>query len=134
MRKFLIIMVLAISLLIHSSAITYAKGPENATWANAIFVLLGHDRPEQWGLWDRDTKHAYLSSLGIHSDERGKYRGRAWDIAPYFQIIGKDQPADWYEMTFEERKSYVNSAEEMTPPVENNEPVEQEENETQSEL
>jgi len=37
-------------------------------------------------------------------------------------------------MTFEERKSYVNSAEEMTPPVENNEPVEQEENETQSEL
>lgn len=78
-----------------------------AAGADKIFEDIGHEKPEQWERWDRETKHQYFRDLGIYPSKNGKYNGKTGDLTEYFSKRGLIQPENWEKMTFEEKQAFL---------------------------
>jgi hypothetical protein len=86
-----------------------AQGTRDATGADAIFELLGQEKPEGWEVWDREMKFAHLGSMGVEPSGT-KYRGRVTDLSGYFAWLGTPEPEGWYAMSVDARTEFVTRA------------------------
>ena len=82
----------------------YADG--EGTGANAIFDLIGVEKPAQWNTWGELQKHQYLQNLGAYPAQGRKYKGRV-DLDRYFQTLGIPQPDNWLSLTTQERINFI---------------------------
>ena len=97
MKKLFLMLVL----LVLFSASVIADG------GDMIFNEIGMDKPVEWDSWSKEERHDYLGSLGLSPGDDGKYQGDAGDLIGYFNLLGLEEPSNWGEMTFDEKKAYV---------------------------
>lgn len=93
-------------LLILSSLVIASPGQN--VGVDSILESVGIEKPADWSTWNKMQKYSYLQGMGIYPDSGGKYRGDA-NIQGFFTWLGVDKPDNWESISFDEKKSFVDS-------------------------
>lgn len=96
------IILASFSLVFFVTGSTFAKNDG----VNPILELAGIEKPVEWSRWRENQKHNWLQENGIYPQNGRKYKGN-FDIDSYFESLGVKMPEDWYELSFTERKLFV---------------------------
>jgi DMSO/TMAO reductase YedYZ heme-binding membrane subunit len=99
-----------ILLLVLLSSFTLAGRGDNVG-IDPVFEDIGIKKPTQWSQWNKAQKHTYLQNLGLYPDNGFNYQGKTPDLTNYFKKLNLEQPDNWFELSFQEKQSYIN------PPV-----------------
>jgi hypothetical protein len=101
-----------------------AGAQQNATGMDEIFILIGQDKPIDWADWTRDQRFQYMQDMGLYPpQDRNKYQGEINDLSGYFTWLGIEQPDNWLELSFAERKAIVAAAQKIEPELSDAEPM-----------
>lgn len=73
---------------------------------DSILLNAGLEKPFEWSTWSKSEKFNFLQSRGIYPEKRSYYQGSA-NLDGFFKWLGVDQPNNWYELSYEQKKEFV---------------------------